>query len=358
MGPYRNVWSNDIQHFAHLVAKATFCSQELVPHTLSYIEACGSYYESHRGKLAEEWKSEMEAERIASHMVTAEGHEIIFQYALSHANSICSDPNSKNYDVFVNRFSGTYLSYAQAIDFDSLRYALDTAKENSMLTSDAYQWALVALCIGLSKCATTTGHFAQPLSPKHEILRRYNAQRNRSLYVEWSRALDWLGPIGSKVWRRKNRVYRHDALELLGILVNKTERPSVIYADPPYTKDQYSRYYHVYETAVLYDYPEAIGRGLYRTQRASSSFSSKALVESSLDELIRKCADIGADLVLSYPTNGLLDDSQEILPSMLRKHYRRKPQVLTTEHVHSTMGASKGADRHDVTEAIYMVKRK
>ena len=31
------------------------------------------------------------------------------------------------------------------------------------------------------------------------------------------------------------------------------QRPAIIYADPPYTDDQYSRFYHLYETALLYD---------------------------------------------------------------------------------------------------------
>lgn len=34
-----------------------------------------------------------------------------------------------------------------------------------------------------------------------------------------------------------------------------------VYLDAPYTRDEYSRYYHVLETLVRYGYPASIGRG-------------------------------------------------------------------------------------------------
>jgi len=45
---------------------------------------------------------------------------------------------------------------------------------------------------------------------------------------------------------KQNRVEVSDALSLLKS--SRVSSVTAVYADPPYTKDQYSRYYHVYET--------------------------------------------------------------------------------------------------------------
>lgn len=58
-----------------------------------------------------------------------------------------------------------------------------------------------------------------------------------------------------------------------------SEDTTVVYADPPYTRDHYSRYYHTFETICLRDVPEIstmvskgktqISRGIYRKPKAS-----------------------------------------------------------------------------------------
>ena len=126
----------------------------------------------------------------------------------------------------------------------------------------------------------------------------------------------------------------------------------MIYADPPYTYDHYSRFYHVYETLVRYDYPESIGIGRYRPDRFRSTFSLRAQVADQIDQLVESCSLIGAELVLSYPENGLLKDSKAAIGSMLLKHYSRY-EAYEIEHFHSSLGGSKGFEKHQVVEIIY-----
>ena len=152
---------------------------------------------------------------------------------------------------------------------------------------------------------------------------RYLNQRRRVVWREWLSAVDELRPIGSMAWRTKNVAFRSDAVELLTSLNRSKNRPRVIYADPPYTKDQYSRFYHLFETIILYDYPDAVGKGRCRTDRQVSSFSLKSEVNDAMERLIGASAELGADLVLSYPTNGLLKDFRTEIPRILRQHYRR-----------------------------------
>ena len=59
------------------------------------------------------------------------------------------------------------------------------------------------------------------------------------------------------------------------ICVDGRVRPAVVYADPPYTSDHYSRYCDLYETLILYDYPLSEATGRYRPDGFFSRFSIK-----------------------------------------------------------------------------------
>ncbi len=151
----------------------------------------------------------------------------------------------------------------------------------------------------MSKVASTTGHFAQYLSIKANNVARFRAQRRRSVLQEFAQALRDFEPVRDSGWRKQNKVFHGDAIALLRSLNGRNRKtPSIIYADPPYTADQYSRYYHVYETLLLYDYPKANGAGRYRPDRFTSPFSIKTKVESALEEIVSLSAKMQAKLVL------------------------------------------------------------
>ena len=76
-----------------------------------------------------------------------------------------------------------------------------------------------------------------------------------------------MAPEGNAKWRKGNRTFRREAIRLLQELPQSKTRPSVVYADPPYTRDHYSRYYHLLDTLLLYDYPDPVGKGQYRLDR-------------------------------------------------------------------------------------------
>ena len=131
-------------------------------------------------------------------------------------------------------------------------------------------------------------------------------------------------------------------------------KPSVVYADPPYTADHYSRYYHVLETLILYDFPEVVGKGLYRPDRHVSEFSVKSKVRSSFERLVNAVAQLDADVVISYPDRGLFEGASEIIPEILLNNYRYVSVPLKIDHVHSTMGASKGVQKAPVSEYVFV----
>jgi adenine-specific DNA methylase len=84
----------------------------------------------------------------------------------------------------------------------------------------------------------------------------------------------------------------------------------IIYADPPYTRDHYSRFYHVLETLCLRDDPKIstvrIGnkdftsRGIYRQNRHQSPFCIKSQAPTAFLNLFRRVRQLNVPLVISY----------------------------------------------------------
>ena len=117
----------------------------------------------------------------------------------------------------------------------------------------------------------------------------------------------------------RDRVFNSDYRELLdedGVF-QLPEGPGLVYLDPPYTADNYSRFYHVLEVITRYDYPELkrgrngkILRGRYPvlSQRFRSDFCSPAKVEDEFRRVLKGASCCGAKLVISYssPTGLLL----------------------------------------------------
>ena len=94
------------------------------------------------------------------------------------------------------------------------------------------------------------------------------------------------------------------------MLKNLDDDVQVIYADPPYTRDHYSRFYHGLETLSLRDFPtisktkiggeERLSRGLYREEREQSDFCIRSKAPKAFEELFKLVAHKDRTLVLSY----------------------------------------------------------
>lgn len=150
-----------------------------------------------------------------------------------------------------------------------------------------------------------------------------------------------------------NRAYCEEATSLLKRFANRRKKPSVIYADPPYTADHYSRYYHLLETLILYDYPDISGKGQYRSGRYYSDFSIKTKAKGAFADLVAAAANLESTIVISYPERGLLPDAKDFLTSLLASHYPKSGVAAEISHQHSSLGASKGQEKAAVTEILY-----
>ncbi len=170
-------------------------------------------------------------------------------------------------------FGGRYFSFLQAIFIDSI------------LNESEGETYLATLLSTASTIVNSIGkQFAQPMRPRRKdgtIKTHLIQQMRRDRCVDAGQIFSgWLARYRSVTQDRAHRVVRGDYREILAQLKDV----AVIYADPPYTRDHYSRFYHVLETLCLRDRPEVsttfsagpTSRGLYRTDRHQSPFCIKS----------------------------------------------------------------------------------
>src|SRR5690606_9601707 len=101
--------------------------------------------------------------------------------------------------------------------------------------------------------------FAQPIrprdgsgQPKRHLMKQTLRDRSLDVLEVLSRCIEKLA-AGRIAATPEHIVTRYDFRE---VLTDKRLRFDAVYADPPYTRDHYSRYYHVLETMSLHDEPD------------------------------------------------------------------------------------------------------
>ncbi|MEZ0229777.1 MAG: DNA adenine methylase [Planctomycetota bacterium] len=228
-----------------------------------------------------------------------------------------ADPLRAPYLLATAYYPNVYLGLRQAIATDSLRFAIDRIPGRRAREKREH-W-LAALLHALSVTTSATSHFCQPrgLTNDGEI-RAVLARRSVSIA---SRTLAYSAAIQETVAatgaRFANAVTSRDWRGLFSRegWAGPGEAPAVVYVDPPYTSDNYSRFYHLLEVIADYDYPPldlragAATKGRYpsRDRRHQSAFCRRATVEDEVRDLLEACARSGANVVFSYAReSGLL----------------------------------------------------
>ncbi len=211
--------------------------------------------------------------------------------------------------VVTRHFGGTYFSWEQAIELDVL---LAEVHAMDALSRDYFLAAVLAVA---SDAVNTIGkHFAQPVRPrsgdgrpKRHLVRK--TVRDRSVDVI-DAYRGWLHRLASL----PRSSVRHESLrgDFRDVLADSRLRFDAVYADPPYTRDHYSRFYHVLETMCLHDEPDVSttmiradgeakqSRGSYRADRHQSPFCIKSQAPGAFDDLCRGVRARSIPLVLSY----------------------------------------------------------
>jgi hypothetical protein len=209
--------------------------------------------------------------------------------------------------LICRHFGGVYFSYSQAADLDALLSVAATQDE------DHRDLFLAAALSSASSVANTVGkHFAQPIrprdsdgNPKGHVIGKMLQDRSIDVLATYARWLD--AYRSARVAYSSNIALRNDYAAMLS---SYKDGLAAVYADPPYTRDHYSRFYHVLETMCLRDEPgvsitrvrgsNRVSRGLYRLDRHQSPFCIRSQAPKAFAALFRGVAAHGVPLVLSY----------------------------------------------------------
>ncbi|WP_348675701.1 hypothetical protein [uncultured Abyssibacter sp.] len=354
----RHIVTNDAMSFTGVLARARFLGKNRKLSASDLIHTLRPLMREQKSYLAEKFRDELAAEarvldgsaaELIAHMdaVRHAGCDDSFRRRAINAKTWSGAPAFKMACLY---YAGGYFSLRQAIEVDAIRYAIESVQKGR----NYEDWLLGAWLAACSRVINSPGHTAQFLKPNsHTATKRIQSFWRRSIWDEFKNALADLEQVGPEPWRAGNRALISDALALFE--GKQLAGTGVIYADPPYTKDQYSRFYHVFEALYQYSYPKisGIGRAVPVDERFSTGFCLVTQVEASFITLFEGVAALGVPLVLSYPSDGLLaaaDSSvKEIAKGRLQiTHHER---IL---HLHSTMGASKGVRSKPTTENIYV----
>lgn len=238
-------------------------------------------------------------------------------------NNYLANNFNKYYHFFEDTYSFTYFSDKQCCDIDSLRYAIDQL--NNEHRKNLYLFALMcAMC----KVQSTPGHFAQFMPSTHS---RIIPLQKMNLFDVFLEKCDlYVNLFFNKNQNKAFNMDFHDLLQCEDIASVNT-----IYLDSPYTQEQYSRFYHVLETVVKYDYPEVNFKAKYRNDRFQSDFCYKNKVENEFNYIFKYCQITSKNLLVSYSNKGLI--SVDRLHELASKHFKNV-KLQTMDYKHSTQG--------------------
>lgn len=210
--------------------------------------------------------------------------------------------------TLTRHYGGVYFGYTQALALDGLLSAIRDLPEGRQRTT-----ALAAALGVASEAVSSVGsHFAQPIRPRdgqgRPKLTVLTAVARRRLLDPWALFEERLHryaalPGAAQKATAVRRDYR-------SFLASHRGEVAAVYADPPYTRDHYSRFYHVLETMARGDDPDIStvstdrgdlpSRGLYRRDRHQSPFCIRSQAPDAFRALFSGVRALDAPLVLSY----------------------------------------------------------
>jgi adenine-specific DNA methylase len=272
--------------------------------------------------------------------------------------------------IIASHYAGTYFGLRQALFFDYVRNQIHELRIRMEIGEWTETALLTALYSAMSAVVCSAGkHFAQPLATKTTGNPEFRIAR---LYAD--RSIDCLQAFISAaksvdVSSRKIGVGNCAIASPISSIQSQITKlkPALLYADPPYTAQQYSRFYHILEVAAQYKIPELqlikgrVTSGLYNVNRYKSPYSSKIgapLAFNSLAEMSRGC---GASLAISYSSSSerSTGNSRMIslpdLEKICSKYYGKRIKKIELAHSYRPLNSDEKNNVHRDDPEILIV---
>lgn len=269
--------------------------------------------------------------------------------------------NRNCYYLFTFYYACTYFGIEQSLEIDSIIKMIkkDYSEYNDFLFS----------CLFYAMKETVfskDGHMAQPLNVEKN--------KNRFLKVRKLHILDFfISKIKSELTKEygknngKSKIYNLDFSELL--MKYNFENVSLIYADPPYTDMQYSRYYHLLNVAYNYNYPEltktknGYTKGLYTEGRFQSKLSQHNFAKNEIEKLIKFSKEKNINIAISYAypvnlktqaTNRYTVSINELI-ELATKYYGKDVSIVKQDYKHAN---NRNSEQKKVNEFLIICGKK
>ncbi len=263
-------------------------------------------------------------------------------------NNIDAKTRTSSLPVVTKYYSGAYFSIYQSIWLDCLLNEIRARKdphEKNMLISACLSTA--------STIVTSIGkQFAQPAKPRSK-----NGDLKPTVIQSIARDRRMDVPAIFRNWVSRyscipHTKFRHKSIRAdFSDAIKQESNVKVVYADPPYTRDHYSRFYHVLETMSLGDEPfdpndplAGSNRGRYRSVRHQSPFSIRSQAPSAFERMFSLASERGIPIVVSYSPYmagghprmmGILE-----IIDLGKQHFKSVREVTIEQAVHSKLNRS------------------
>lgn len=340
--PHFSIISNDLEYYAYIINEGILNGCQISDSQLTdFLEASKSLYQQIRNNVAQAVFEEEEFFKTSASSAVIEEYKIFCNETPSVISQGATNPIFESLAKLVSRvvpgnerqelnfpalfltyYANSYFGINQCCEIDAIRASIDAVDDvrirNVLLT---------ALMGAMSNTATTTTHFAQFLKI-NGISSYVNIINKRSLsifdqFCQFLHEYKQNGLLNSVTANAE--CHNLDYLELLHSV--PLDETTMVYADPPYFKEHYSRYYHVLNTLCKYDYPtialnpqtHEFSVGRYREERNVSDFGKRRTALSAFREMIDICARNKAWLTISYSSNSIVNI--EDIASALAEYY-------------------------------------
>lgn len=294
---YCNIFANDLELYSYHISNALL-SDRLYDYDIFVKDFKAKFIEIEQKKFIKKKDIILMEEVFMKEDVNELYH--FYQSIPTIWNNKIKPKDIQDYNLFLYYYAGSYFGVKQSIHIDIIREIIDYPSFESfrsqMLTASYFAMKEVVF--------SKDGHMAQPLN----VIKN----RNRLLKVRNKDVLslflykmkdffsdDFVLPI------RDSKVYNMNFKDLI-LTTNILDNVDVVYADPPYTDMQYSRYYHILNVFTKYDYPNPthnngqFTKGKYTENRNQSKLSQKSRSLDELSVLISSCFDKEVTLIFSF----------------------------------------------------------
>ncbi len=272
------VIANDFQHYAFALNKA-------------YIEI------NHQPRFAQLLKAYQLFTNIEA--VNSSGKVLALLNSLEGATGFIAE----NYSPLAKRF---YYSRDNAEKADAIRQAIESWREQKLISEAEYFYLLASLLEAIDQVANTASVYGA-------FLKQFKASALRPLTLK---------PLELSNHVKGCEVHQRDANDLI-----REIECDVLYLDPPYNHRQYGANYHVLETIAAYDAPKVSGVTGMRDYQRSRYCQSKRAAEA-LEDLVVNART--RHILLSYNDEGVLstEEIKRILklrgrPKTFKRKYNR-----------------------------------